>query len=197
VRDLIIDLHAHDCLKFGEFRLKSGIISPVYVDLRPTVSYPHLLRAIARELLRVAEPLEFDVIAGLPYAGLPLAVAMALEGDLSCIYPRRERKPHGTAHDVEGAFEAGQTAAIIDDVITNGRSKLEGIDVLKAEGLTVKDVVVFLDREQGGEEILEEEGYTLHSAIRFRPALEVLRDAGAITPEQYKTTISFVEESQF
>ena len=197
MRELILDLHAHGCLKFGEFRLKSGIMSPVYVDLRPIVSHPQLLRAIAGELLRVLEPLQFDVMAGLPYAGLPLVVAMALDGDLKCIYPRKERKAHGTGHDVEGDFTAGEVAVIVDDVITNGRSKLEGIDILRAEGLVVKDIVVFLDREQGGGEILAEEGYTLHSAITFRPALEMLREAEAITSEQYEGTVEFIEKSQF
>lgn len=197
IGNLILDLHAHDCLKFGAFRLKSGIISPVYVDLRPVVSFPRLLRAVARELLTLVEPLEFDLIAGLPYAGLPLAVAMGLEGDLRGVYPRRERKTHGTGHDVEGSFLEGQRVVVVDDVITNGRSKLEGIDALKSVGLIVRDVAVFLDREQGGADILAQEGYALHSVIKFRPALEILRDAGAITAEQYETTSRFLEESQF
>jgi len=170
-KKLVDDLTAIQALKFGEFRLKSGVLSPFYVDLRGVISHPPILQAIARRLLDVLRPLRFDRIAGIPYAGLPIATAVALAGNLPMLYARKEVKEHGTRRVIEGAFAPGDVVIPIDDVITDGASKFEAADPLIQAGLVVKDFVIFLDREQGGAERLREKGYTLHSALRISSVL--------------------------
>jgi uridine monophosphate synthetase len=185
-------LYDHGCVKFGTFTLKSGLTSPIYIDLRLLVSHPTLLKQVAATLSRAASGLTFDRIAAIPYAALPIGVAMALEMDRSMIYPRREVKGHGTRRAIEGAFEAGETTLLVDDLITRGHSKLEAIEALEAVDLVVRDVLVLIDREQGGATDLAERGYRLHAALKLAGLLDALRDSGRVTPEQQAEVLMYL-----
>jgi uridine monophosphate synthetase len=196
-KHLIDDLYAIQALKFGEFKLKSGALSPFYVDLRVIISHPPILRAIAQRILDLLAPLAFQRIAGIPYAGLPIATAVSLAGNLPMIYARKEAKDYGTKRVIEGAFAAGETVVLIDDVITDGASKFEAAEPLAQAGLVVKDFAIFLDREQGGGDRLRDKGYTLHSALRISAVLDHLRDAGRLSPDQFARCLNFIATVRF
>ncbi len=189
-------LYDHGCVKFGTFTLKSGLTSPIYIDLRLLVSHPSVLRQVASSLIEVAQDLTFDRIGAIPYAALPIGVAMALRMDRPMIYPRRETKEHGTRRPIEGAFKAGETVLLIDDLITRGGSKLEAIGSLEAAGLLVNDVLVLIDREQGGGRDLREQGYHLHSLLTLGDLLGTLRDSGRVTQGQYKDVLGYLEQTR-
>ena len=194
---LIDDLYAIQALKFGEFKLKSGALSPFYVDLRVIISYPTILQAIARRILEVLTPLTFQRVAGIPYAGLPIATAVSLAGGVPMIYARKEAKDYGTKRVIEGKFAAGETVVLIDDVITDGASKFEAAEPLLQAGLVVKDFAIFLDREQGGADRLREKGYALHSALRISDVLAHLRDAGHLPSDQFARCVEFIATIRF
>jgi uridine monophosphate synthetase len=188
-------LFDHDCIQLGSFTLKSGISSPIYIDLRLLVSHPPLLREVAEAMALVAHDLVFDRIGAIPYAGLPIGVALALVTGQPLVYPRREVKAHGTRRAVEGSFKSGETVLLIDDLITRGHSKLEAIELLERTGLFVQDVLVLIDREQGGAQDLAQSGYRLHAVLQLGFVLETLEESGRIKPGQRTVILNHLHPS--
>jgi uridine monophosphate synthetase len=195
-KDIAIALHEIGAVKFGEFKLKSGIMSPIYIDLRLLISYPKVLKLISSEMIGIAKKLKFDVIAGIPYTALPIATAISLETDWPMVYARKEVKDYGTKKKLEGVYAEGDTALIIDDLITTGDSKFETIEPFQAAGLKIKDFVVLVDREQGGKRILEEKGYSLHSVIGINELLDILKGEGRLDDVNYKKAKEFIAQTQ-
>lgn len=193
---LVFDLHSIGAIKFGKFKLKSGILSPFYLDLRILVSYPEVLRYSALALAQILTTLKFDRIAAIPYAAIPIGTAIALEMNRPMIYPRREKKDYGTGRAIEGEFNAGETAVMIDDVITTGISKIETIDALVEARLKVRDIVVLVDREQGGVQELEARGFHVHAALKIRALMDTLKKAGKVSEQEYNEVLQFLAESK-
>ena len=126
--------------------------------------------------------MHYDRIAAIPYAALPIGTAVALETGDPLIYPRREMKAHGTRRLIEGEYRRGERAVLLDDVITSGGSKLEAAESLLTEGLVVEDVVVLIDREQGGAEELARRGYRLRAALTLSQIVDGLAEDGLLAP---------------
>jgi uridine monophosphate synthetase len=190
--ELASALLSSGCVRFGRFTLKSGVVSPIYLDLRRLVSYPSALRTVARAYAAMLQGMEFDRLAGIPYAALPIATAIGLEMDRPIVYPRREAKDYGTRASVEGEFERGETVVVIDDLTTTGGTKIESIEKLTEVGLIVRDVVVLIDREQGAAELLSDAGYRLHSVVTLRQLLKLWRASSAVTNEQANEVEQFL-----
>ncbi|HEY3291398.1 MAG TPA: orotate phosphoribosyltransferase [Anaerolineae bacterium] len=180
------DLFDIGCVKFGQFKLKSGLISPIYIDLRLLVTYPEVLRKVAQAMVqKIAQSaLTFDRLAAIPYAGLPIGVSVALESGLPLIYPRKEAKDYGTAKIIEGVYHPGETVLLVDDLITKGTAKIESLKPLTDARLLVKDVLVLIDREQGGAAEMNAHGVALHAVTTLTAILDELVATGRLTAQQ-------------
>jgi uridine monophosphate synthetase len=190
------ELLSAGCIQFGEFTLKSGLQSPIYIDLRRVIAYPKLLQQIAEAYLPVLGPLSFDRIAGLPYAAIPIATAISLAGNYPMIYPRKEAKSYGTKAEIEGEYHAGETVVVIDDLATTGGSKFEAIEKLTGAGLVVKDVVVLIDRQSGAKESLAQAGYSMHAVLTITQMLEYWEETGKVEKDKIEAARKFLLETK-
>jgi len=179
------------CVKFGKFRLKSGQISPIYIDLRRLVGFPELLTDVARAYNDILKGLQFDHLAALPYAALPIATAISLQGGWSMIYPRKETKDYGTRVEVEGVFQPGERVIIIDDLVSTGSSKFENIEKLAAAQLSAQDIVVLIDRQPVGQDAFSAVNLKLHAVFKIAELLDYWYTKNAITVEQARMLADF------
>ncbi len=194
LENLALELHQIGAVQFGKFKLASGKKTTVYLDLRVLISYPKVLREVAGIYHTFLERynVSFDLITAPPMAGLPIGTALCLEMDRPMIYPRKTAKSYGMGKGIEGVWTIGQQVLVIDDVVTSGGSIIETIAAIKAVGLQVSDALVLIDREQGGKEILAQEGYRLHSVMTLRYLLSVLHDNERISRKQFNKAIKSV-----
>ena len=187
-RDLIIGLAELGALQFGDFTLASGKKSSMYVDLRLLVSRPELMQAAAAAYAKELAALPCDRIAGVPYAALPIGMAVALASGVPLIYNRKESKSHGLGKDIEGLWQPGERVVIIEDVITTGGSIVSSVELFRAAGLIVEDAIVLLDRQQGGVENLQKAGIRVHSVLALGDVLDLLSQTGHI-PEEIRQSL--------
>ncbi len=191
---LIHKLYEIGAIKFGEFRLKihdenpEAPLSPIYIDLRILRRFPEAKKIAIDVYLELLKPLKFDLLADVPTAGTPLVSSISDRLDIGMITPRGDSKKHGSGAKIDGFQEEdkGKIAVLIDDLVTHADSKLTPAQTLKDHGLIVKDIVVLVDREQGGKDQLAKNNYTLHSAFTLNQMLDSYLKNNSITKVEYE-----------
>ena len=176
------------CLKFGTFKLSSGILSPYYIDLRLIPSDPEAFKKIIDfySTKLQGELLERSIrLVGIPTAGIAYASVLAFNHRKPFLYVRREAKGYGGRRKLEGLLFPGERVLLLDDVVTSGSNLISAVEAIRAEGGVVEDAVVLLDRQQGGVGNLMKIGVTLHSFATISEVCKVLLTKGVIEEAQF------------
>lgn len=139
----------------------------------------------------------FDLMCGVPYTALPIATLMSSTHDRPMVMRRKEgSKAYGLKKQLEGVFSAGQTCLVVEDLVTSGMSVFETVEPLTECGLKVTDIVVLIDREQGGRKNIESRGLQLHAVVTISQVMEILERHGKITAKVAQEVRDFVRASQ-
>lgn len=188
------------------FRLTSGRLSPVYVDCRRLISFPKHRALITRAFANIVKKHigldEVDVLAGGETAGIPFAAFLAVELEKPMIYVRKAPKGFGLGSQIEGVLKEGQRVLLVEDLVTDGQSKLafqQGI--LSAGGIVKECLCVFeyYSERAGLAEArtrLKEHGITLYSLTNWDELLELMRAQGRITGEEQEQVWQFLHDLQ-
>ena len=166
--------------KFGEFKLKlhkehpNAPLSPVYIDLRLLRRYPRAKKVAIDVYQDLIKGVKFDLIADVPTAGSPFAASLSDRLMIGVVTPRIDKKDHGSGAHIDGLGprDKGKTVLLVDDLITTSTSKIEAANFFKAHGMKVQDVVLLIDREQGGEEQLKKNKIKLHYSLTIDKLLD-------------------------
>ncbi len=189
-------------VQFGEFTLgRTAVRSPIYRNPRKLIGHPTALRRaanviqteiVALQAMRNPQVAAFDLVAGVPLGGLHVATAFSLETDVPMVYlhPGRDEIM------IEGVYEPGQTAIIMDDLVTGGGSIAETAAHLREAGLFVRDAFVLIDRQQGARERLHAEGINLRATLNLQVILNHLMSNGFLEDEWFKRSMDYLEAGQ-
>lgn len=192
---------------------KYGLGSPVYLDLRENLyKRSDLIWRIGGEftckIKELSAPnLSEQGIVGVPDTATPLALASALYAWKEQICPsfryillRKEQKiyqPGNASYIIGGRDSEDYECNLIDDVVASGLSKWKALKRLRDEGIKVNRIIVFLDRQQGGAELLTEEGYRVESIFKLSDVADLYLQKGIIDQEQYQQVLDFIQTHQF
>lgn len=184
VKEFAKFLHQKGIIKFGDFTLASGKKSSYYVDLRLVPSYPHEFRMMIKHLQNdVATNIgldNFDSIVSVPTGGLVIASALAIETVKPLIYVRSKPKEYGTSKSVEGKIQDGMKVLMIDDVATTGGSVVNAIKSLREANIRVTDAYVIVNRMEGADEALKEQGVSMHSILNIMQITQILHEQNLV-----------------
>jgi orotate phosphoribosyltransferase/uridine monophosphate synthetase len=192
-------------VQFGSFDLgPTAGTSPIYINPRVLISEPAMLRRVARLIhaeiqadhaRRRPRLASFAAVAGVPMGGLHIATAYALESDTPLIYLRPSTIAKGeTDAQVEGRIIDGQSALIIDDLMTGGSSILSTAQQLESHGMTVRDAIVLIDREQGGIERLHDFGCRVTPILRLKTMLNFYHSNQIIDDRTFERCIEYLHQ---
>lgn len=193
--------------------LHSGNWSPFYIQLRELSAFPYLLKKVGSGLARLIheEIPKTDMVIGLAMAGIPIATAITVEGQIPSAFTRKVEgqvenyeeliQKYGQHSLIEGRLEDGQNVILIDDLVSYFTSKLQGIHICSYEAkkrnihLNVKDILVLLDREQGGSDEAKRHNVNLHALIPFKSrGIDWLKDS--LAPIEYQVLSEYLEDPE-
>ncbi len=186
--EMLLDIKAVNLRPQQPYILTSGWASPTYVDCRKVISFPKVRRAIAAHMADIVtqklDKNSLTAIAGGETAGIPYAAWVAENLDMPMLYIRKKPKGHGRGAQIEGDFKEGQKTVLVEDMATDGGSKVLFVDAIRNAGMQVTDsIVTFYYGAFPSSGALEQSGIHLHYLASWPDILEVAESKKLFSPE--------------
>jgi orotate phosphoribosyltransferase len=197
---MLIEVEAVRFMAEKPFIFTSGWASPVYTDCRRLISFPRVRRTLVDFAVATLEREvgfeQFDAVAGGETAGIPFAAWMADRLMLPMQYVRKKPKGFGRNAQIEGHIEDGDRVLLVEDMTTDGRSKVNFCRALRSAGAVVEHVFVFFfyDIFPEGKKILGDLGVTLHALATWWDVLEVAKKSGKFEKSKLKEVEKFMKD---
>ena len=197
---MLLEVEAVRFMADKPFIFTSGWASPVYTDRRRLISFPRVRSTLidfgTATVLRDAGFEQFDAVAGGETAGIPFAAWMADRLALPMLYVRKKPKGFGRGAQIEGHMPEGQRVLLVEDMTTDGRSKVNFCNALRQAGAKVEHVLVFFfyDIFPEGRKILSDLGVTLHSLATWWDVLAVAKESGKFDPAKLAEAEKFMHD---
>jgi orotate phosphoribosyltransferase len=172
----------------------SGWKSPIYCDNRRVLSFPYIRDFIKSEMCNVIfeQFPQADIIAGVATAGIAWGAMAADQLKMPYVYVRPKPKEHGLGNQIEGFYEAGQKALVIEDLISTGKSSLQVCDVLKAAGVEVVGMVsIFNYGFPLADDAFKAAAIPYKSLTNYSTLIELATEKGIVTAEQQNTLLNW------
>ena len=206
LQQIMLDFYKFKAIKFSKEGFKFNFhaehpeapLSPNYLNLRDVFRDPEIRKNIAKQIVPIVKKLKPDILFDLPQSISPITTTVSDMTKIPMISVRSEalkgvKKDHGIKQNINGTFKKGQKVLIIDDVISSyAFTKTKAIEVLKENGLKViPQIIVIVDREEGGKETLKNFKYDLVSILGFKNILNFYLSKKLITKEDYKKSLEY------
>ncbi len=197
---LLLDIKAVNFRPDEPYTLTAGWASPVYIDCRWVISFPE---ARQRIMQLAAEKLERDIgfdnidaVAGGETAGIPYAAWIAEAQSKPMLYERKNAKGFGRDAQIEGNLEPGQRVLLVEDLATDGGSKVTFVEALRGAGAEVSDifVVFFYGAFPGAEDTLADLGVTLHYLATWENVLKAAEEGRYFDQDAIEGVRDFLDD---
>ena len=177
------------------FQLSNGDYTPIYINCRLLISYPETRDILMSFVHYICSQrnVDCDCVAGGETGGMPFGSWVAERMDKPFVYVRKKTKGHGGGLRVEGV--ASGKVLLVEDLITDGGSKMGFIQGIREAGCTVSDCIVLVDREQQGLENLAQEGVSMHTLVGIASCLEEGRAIGLLSSEDLSEVNTYLEDA--
>ena len=200
MKQISLGLVRNNALRIGDYVLHSGKKSPYYVDLRQSISNPIAMdwigNSLARMVINEIGKTKVDKIMGVPTAGVPFATIVSQKLAIPMLYYRKERKEHGVRKKIEGDMERNDRIVMIDDLITTGQSVIDAAEAARDQGGIVSELVVLLDREQGGQDYIRNHSIEPHVLFDISEAFGWLKEVKLLDSNDYEVIMNYIKEEK-
>lgn len=209
----VADMIFEKCFEWGARELKhhekdpNASLSPYFINLRTkdnltrsgllTEEDFNIIAAVMENII-LLEKLSLSVVAGIPYAGEPFVKAITKGLPKTKVIKLSKKTENGKRKIIPVLgfkYEKGKEVLVIDDLITKADSKFEAIYALESQGMIVKNIVVLIDRQQGGKEELEKAGYNLTSCFTITDLLSYYLQDGRISESKYQECMDYIQNN--
>ena len=194
IAELLLEIKAVQINTKQPFRYTSGMPSPIYCDNRLIISYPEARNTVIQAFTDKIEQqqIKCDLIAGTATAGIPHAAWIADRMQLPMAYVRSSAKQHGKQNQIEGHTEPGQTALVIEDLISTGGSAIAACQILQQQGVTAAHcLAIFNYQLPQSQQAFDDANITLHTLTTLDTLVDVAITKGYLSESEQQQVMTW------